>query len=74
MPSSSHSHSTALQVADFLGTDHYNCTFTVEEGLDALEDLVWHLESYEQVSLCVVLLYPLRLFCRKLASPATTHK
>ncbi len=53
MSSSFHLHTTALQVADFLGTDHYNFTFTVEEGIDALEDLVWHLESYEQVSLCV---------------------
>lgn len=39
----------AQKVADFLGTEHYNFTFTVEEGIDALEDLVWHLESYEQV-------------------------
>lgn len=36
-------------MADFLGTDHYGFTFTVEEGIDALEDLIWHLESYEQV-------------------------
>lgn len=38
------------QVADFLGTIHHEFTFTVEEGLDALEDLIWHIESFEQVS------------------------
>lgn len=37
------------QVADFLGTVHHEFTFTVEEGIDALYDLIWHIESYEQV-------------------------
>ena len=37
------------QVADFLGTIHHEFTFTVQEGLDALEDLIWHIESFEQV-------------------------
>ena len=45
----------AAQVAEFLGTIHHEFTFTVQEGLDALEDLVWHIESFEQV--CV---HPLR--------------
>lgn len=39
----------ARKVADFLGTTHHEFTFTVEEGLDALYDLIWHIESYEQV-------------------------
>ena len=39
----------AQTVADYLGTEHYNFTFTVEEGIDALRDLIWHIESYEQV-------------------------
>jgi len=38
----------ARRVAKFLGTIHHEFTFTVEEGLDALEDLIWHLESVEQ--------------------------
>jgi hypothetical protein len=37
------------QVAGFLGTEHHEFTFTVEEGIDALYDLIWHIESYEQV-------------------------
>lgn len=39
----------ARKVADFLGTEHHEFTFTVEEGIDALRDLIWHIESYEQV-------------------------
>lgn len=39
----------ARKVADFLGTDHHEVTFTVEEGIDAVRDLIWHIESYEQV-------------------------
>ena len=39
----------ARKVADFLGTIHHEFTFTVEEGIDALFDLIWHIESYEQV-------------------------
>ena len=39
----------ARQVADFLGTIHHEFTFTVQEGIDALEDLIWHIESWEQV-------------------------
>ena len=39
----------ARKVADFLGTEHHEFTFTVDEGIDALYDLIWHIESYEQV-------------------------
>ena len=41
----------ARKVADFLGTKHHELTFTVEQGLDALSDLIYHIESYEQVGL-----------------------
>ena len=37
----------ALQVAKFLGTKHHPFTFTIEEGLDALSDVIYHLESYD---------------------------
>jgi asparagine synthase (glutamine-hydrolysing) len=39
----------AKKVADFLGTVHHELTFTVDQGLDALSDLIYHIESYEQV-------------------------
>lgn len=37
----------ALKVARFLGTKHHNFTFTIQEGLDALSDVIYHLESYD---------------------------
>lgn len=39
----------AREVAHQLGTTHHEFHFTVEEGIDALYDLVYHIESYEQV-------------------------
>ena len=39
----------ARRVAAHLGTIHHEFTFTVEEGLDAVSDLIYHIESYEQV-------------------------
>ena len=37
----------ALEVAKFLGTKHHNFTFTIEDGLNALSDVIFHLESYD---------------------------
>lgn len=37
----------ALKVAKFLGTVHHAFTFTVEEGIDAIYDVVHHLETYD---------------------------
>lgn len=37
----------AAQVAEFIGTIHHEHNFTVEEGLDALQDVIWHLETYD---------------------------
>ena len=37
----------ALEVAKFLGTKHHDFTFTIDEGLDALPDVIYHLESYD---------------------------
>lgn len=37
----------ARQAAEFLGTIHHEYTFTVQEGLDALADVVYHLETYD---------------------------
>jgi asparagine synthase (glutamine-hydrolysing) len=37
----------AKQVADFLGTVHHEFTFTVEEGIDALSDVIYHIETYD---------------------------
>lgn len=37
----------ALEVAKFLGTKHYDFTFTIEDGLNALVDVIYHLETFD---------------------------
>ena len=37
----------AIEVAEFLGTKHHAFTFTIDDGLDALSDVIYHLESYD---------------------------
>lgn len=37
----------AVEVAKFLGTKHHDFTFTIEDGLDALSDVIFHLETYD---------------------------
>ncbi|KEZ38774.1 hypothetical protein SAPIO_CDS10807 [Scedosporium apiospermum] len=37
----------ALEVAKFLGTKHHMMTFTIEDGLNALSDVIYHLETYD---------------------------
>ncbi|RHZ64110.1 hypothetical protein Glove_326g185 [Diversispora epigaea] len=34
-------------VADFLKTTHHEYTFTIQEGLDAVHDIIYHLETYD---------------------------
>lgn len=37
----------AVKVAEFLGTKHHVMTFTIEDGLNALSDVILHLETYD---------------------------
>ncbi|KAK8049979.1 asparagine synthase domain-containing protein [Apiospora phragmitis] len=37
----------ALKAAKFLGTKHHVMTFTIEDGLNALSDVIFHLETYD---------------------------
>ena len=39
--------SAAAKVADHIGTVHHEFHFTVQEGLDALRDVIYHLETYD---------------------------
>jgi asparagine synthase (glutamine-hydrolysing) len=34
-------------VADALGTVHHELTYTVQEGLDAIRDVIYHIETYD---------------------------
>jgi asparagine synthase (glutamine-hydrolysing) len=37
----------ARKVADHIGTVHHEILFTLQEGLDALRDVIYHLETYD---------------------------
>tara|TARA_Y100000389_G_scaffold178256_1_gene191243 strand:- start:4524 stop:6293 length:1770 start_codon:yes stop_codon:yes gene_type:complete len=37
----------AQKVADFLGTDHYSITYSIDDGFYALRDVIYHLETYD---------------------------
>jgi asparagine synthase (glutamine-hydrolysing) len=37
----------AQKVADAIGTEHYGFTFSVQEGIDAVSDVIYHLETYD---------------------------
>jgi len=34
-------------VSDHIGTIHHEVTFTIQEGLDAIRDVIYHLETYD---------------------------
>jgi len=37
----------AQEVAEFIGSIHHPIHFTIQEGLDALSDVIYHLETYD---------------------------
>ena len=37
----------ARKVADYIGSVHHEIHFTLEEGLDAVSDVIYHLETYD---------------------------
>lgn len=37
----------AKKVADHIGTIHHEIIFTIQEGLDAIKDVIYHLETYD---------------------------
>ena len=41
----------ARGVAEFIGSVHHEIHFTVQEGLDALSDVIYHLESFDVTSI-----------------------
>lgn len=41
----------AQSVADQIGTVHHGFTFTVQEGLDALRDVIWHVETFDTTTI-----------------------
>ena len=41
----------ARKVADHLDTVHHEIHFTIEEGLDAIRDVIYHIETYDVTSI-----------------------
>jgi len=37
----------AKKVSEHIGTIHHEITFTIQEGLDAIRDVIYHLETYD---------------------------
>ena len=37
----------AQKVADHLDTVHHEIKFTIQEGIDAIRDVIYHLETYD---------------------------
>lgn len=38
-------------VADFLGTDHHEFHFTVQEGIDAISEVIYHIETFDTTTI-----------------------
>ncbi len=56
----------ARKVADMIGTIHHEILFTVQQGLDALADVVYHLETYDVTTIRAST--PMFLMARKIKS------
>jgi asparagine synthase (glutamine-hydrolysing) len=56
----------AQKVADHIGSIHHNFTFTVQEGLDALRDVIYHIETYDVTTIRAST--PMYLMARKIKS------
>lgn len=41
----------ARKVADFLKTEHHEIHFSVEQGIEIIDKLIWHLETYDVTSI-----------------------
>jgi len=56
----------ARKVAGHLGTAHHEITFTVEEGMHALRDVIYHLETFDVTTVRAAT--PMYLMARKIRS------
>ncbi len=54
----------AAKVADHIGTIHHTMEFSLQEGLDALRDVIWHLETFDVTTIRAST--PMYLMARKI--------
>jgi len=56
----------AKKVADFLGTEHHEISFTIQDGLDSIRNLIYHLETFDVTTIRAST--PMFLMSRKIKS------
>ncbi len=56
----------AREVATYLGTVHHEIIFTIQEGLDAIRDVIYHLETFDVTTVRAAT--PMYLMARKIKS------
>jgi asparagine synthase (glutamine-hydrolysing) len=54
----------AQKVADHIGSIHHSLTYTIQDGLDALHDVIYHLETYDVTTIRAST--PMYLMARKI--------
>ena len=54
----------AQKVAEMIGTVHHEIHFTIQEGLDAIRDVIYHLETYDTTTIRAAT--PMYLMTRKI--------
>ncbi|KAK0605589.1 hypothetical protein LWI29_028450 [Acer saccharum] len=57
---------SAKEVAEYLGTVHHEFHFTVQDGIDAIEDVIYHVETYDVTTIRAST--PMFLMSRKIKS------
>ena len=55
---------SALTVAKFLKTKHYNFEYTVEDGLDVMEEVIYHIETFDTTTIRASI--PMYILARKI--------
>ena len=56
----------AKKVANFLGTEHHELSFTIQDGLDCIKNLIYHLETFDVTTIRAST--PMFLMSRKIKS------
>ena len=56
----------AREVAEYIGSVHHEFHFTIQEGLDALHDVIYHIETYDVTTIRAST--PMYLIARKIKS------
>ena len=51
-------------VANYLGTNHHEFTYTIEEGIDAIQEVIYHIETFNQTTIRASI--PMYLMARKI--------